>query len=316
MRRYAGQKALYEAMSRSRSKGKKRPSMLSRLRPQLEKLGPHLEKLRQIRLKAPKKSLGDTASAAEKPAPMVLKPPKPVEMPADEPRSPAQTWLRPKAIQYNDGRIEVSLPYQIGIIIGMGLVLIVLMGFWFGRRVGRIDERSRYNKQPDVTQADVGAAAMQDQTPQTAASEPTTAPQTTAEPQPNRQRAARAGRDAGGPVATGSNVIVLARHAVRSQLEPVQLYFREHGVETRILSYERLRRHFADNGLDASRLPQGDGYMLVTYNLYNNPDKEGTDGYVAKQRIIELGRGYEAPPNFESFATNRFSDAYGLKIAK
>ena len=47
MRRYSGQKALYEAMSRSSSKAK-RKSVLARLRPQLQKLRPQLEKLCQI----------------------------------------------------------------------------------------------------------------------------------------------------------------------------------------------------------------------------------------------------------------------------
>lgn len=304
MRRYSGQKALYEAMSRSRSKSK-RPSVLAGLRPQLEKLRPQLEKLRQIRAARPKRSDAVAETLIEKPAPVVLKPPRPVELTADEPQGPARTWLRPKAVQYNDGRIEVSLPYQIGIVIGMGLILVLLMFFWFGRRVGRIDERSRYDKQAVASQAEVGSAPVRS----VASGPETSVPPAPVEAAPNKPAIST-------PVRTGDNVIVLARHSAKAQLQPVQVYFRDHGVETRILSYEKLRSVFEQYGLNVGRLPQGDGYMLVTYNLYNNPEREGTDGYAVKQKIVELGRSYKAAQGYESFAPNYFSDAYGMKIAK
>jgi len=288
MRRHSGQKALYEAMSRSHSKTK-RPSMLARLRPQLEKLRPQLAKLRRLGARRPKKSVSGGEPMVEKPAPMVLKPPRPAE-----PQGPTQTWLRPKAVQINDGRIEVSLPYQIGIIIGLGVILVVMMGFWFGRLMGRIDERSRYDKQAVTSQADLGGVPVRSAAPDANAS---TAGAPT-EPPPDEPAVS------GTAVRTGDNVIVLARHRDREQLVPVQAYFREHGVETRTLAYSRLRSVFEQYGLDVSRLPKGDGFMLVTNGLYEN------------QRIKELGRGYQAPSGYESFASNHFSDAYGMKIAK
>jgi len=61
-------------------------------------------------------------------------------------------------------------------------------------------------------------------------------------------------------------------------------------------------------------LPQGEGFMLVTYNLYDNPGSKGTDGYAAMQEIVKLGRDYKAPRGYESFARSYFSDAYGMKI--
>ena len=307
VRRYAGQKALYEAMSRSHSKSK-RPSMLARLRPQLEKLRPQLEKLRQIAARRPKKSVARVEPAGEKPVPMVLKPPRPAEVPRTEPQGPAQRWLRPKAVQFNDGRIEVSLSYQIGIIIVLGVMLFLMMGFWFGRRVGRIDERSRYNKQVVASRAEVGGAPVRSATPEPEPEFSTAGPPAET---PSNEASVRAA-----PVRTGDNVIVLARHTDKSQLEPVQAYFREHGVETRILSYDRLRAVFEQYGLDISRLPKGDGFMLVTNDLYENPGRKGTNGYAMIEKIKELGRGYQAPPDHERFAVNFFSDAYGLKIAK
>jgi hypothetical protein len=325
MRRYSGQKALYEAMSR-RSSTPKRPSMLARLRPQLAKLRPQLEKLRQLGASRSKRSAPDAELAIEKPAPMVLKPPRPAEMPPAESQGPTQTWLRPKAVQFNDGRIEVSLPYQFGIIIVLGVILVLMMGFWFGRRVGRIEEQSRYDRTAVAQRADLGDTPVRLAVPDADALAPDATPETApavSEPIPARPETATAAPKTAtvapgttGPVRTGNNTIVLARHSDEAQLEPVQKYFHDHGVETRIVTYERLRSVFKSSGLDVGRLPKGDGFMLITFDFYNNPANEGTDGYAARQRIVEIGRGYKAPQGFESFARNHFSDAYGMKIAK
>ncbi|UCD50725.1 MAG: hypothetical protein JSW27_24785 [Phycisphaerales bacterium] len=314
MRRYSGQKALYEAMTRSGSKTR-RKSVLARLRPQLERLRPQLEKLAQIAKKPAKGPVTGGEPTPSKPGPTVLKPPKAIEVPRAESPAPAQTWLRPKAVQINDGRLEVSLPYQIGIIIGLGVVLTVLMLFHVGRLIGRMDEKSRYGKAVSKQQADLrgtparSTALPTDEGGQAAGASSTPDTDTSTE-------AAAAPGGAAKPVPTGDNVIVLARHSDESQLVPVQEYFRDHGIETRIVSYRRLRSVFQRYGLDVSRLPQGDGFMLVTFNLYGNPDSEGTDGYAVKQKIIELGRGYKAPLGHESFATHYFSDAYGMKVTK
>jgi hypothetical protein len=56
----------------------------------------------------------------------------------------------------------------------------------------------------------------------------------------------------------------------------------------------------------------------VTKNGYDNPDKPGTDGYLAKQKIIELGAGYKPPTGYETFrradGTGPFNDAFGMKF--
>ena len=219
MRRHSGQKALYEAMSRSHSKPK-RLGMLARLRPQLEKLRPHLEKLRKVGGARVERSGVGPEPAAGKPAPVVLKPPRPVDVSEANTQGPVQTWLRPKAVQFNDGRIEVSLPYQIGIIIGLGFVLLVMIGFWFGHRLGRIDERSRYAKASQSPRASVDDVPTPSGTSDAGAPAP--------EPSALAQRpAADAGSVARAP---GDNVIVLGRHAVKTQLEPVRDYFRDHGT--------------------------------------------------------------------------------------
>ncbi|MHC4520261.1 MAG: hypothetical protein ACYTAS_16850, partial [Planctomycetota bacterium] len=254
MRRHSGQKALYEAMSRPRSKPR-RPGLLQRLRPQLEKL-------RKAGAATVKRSLSRPEPAAEKPGPMVLKPPKPREASEPAAQSPVQTWLRPKAVQFNAGRIELTLPYQIGIIIGLGLTLLVLIAFWFGHRLGQIDQRARYGRASQS--AGAGASSLPTNAVESEEDVKDSGPSTTADP----------GTTAPGATATGNNLIVLARHRLETQLAPVQVYFRDHGIETRIVSYEQVRTVLAQYGLDTSHLPQGDGFVLVTNNLYDNPERE------------------------------------------
>ncbi|NLZ05262.1 MAG: hypothetical protein GXY19_08830 [Phycisphaerae bacterium] len=299
MRRYSGQKALYEAISRSRSKPG--PNVASKGPGLLERLKPHLEKLR--RPKAAKPALPAEAGepAAERPAPPVLKPPKPVGL--AEPHAapgPSQTWLKPKAIQFNAGRIEVSLPYQIGIAIGLFVILILLAVF----RLGQIDQKARYRQVGRTTQAGVDSPTAGSPGANPAPESVTTGAQNDAADSP------------AGAVAAGDNWIVIARSELWKDLEPVKRHFDEHGVKTGITTFEKLRGHFARFGLDGSKLPQGDGYLLVTMQTYDNPDRPGTDGYEAKQKIIEIGALYKgkAPAGCESFGPRYFSDAYGMKI--
>ena len=224
MRRHSGQKALYEAMSRSRSKPK-RLSVLARLRPQLLKLRPQLEKLRKgggARVEQPE---GSPEPAGGKPAPVVLKPPRPVDVSPTSTQGPVQTWLRPKAVQFNDGRIEVSLPYQIGIIIGLGVVLVVLMGFWFGRLMGRIDERSRYGGVSAAPRAAVGGTPGRPSAPKVDAEAQGAE---TAAPTPERSRAEGSAAAAAG--SQNDHVIVLAHYETEDQLEPIQTFFENRGI--------------------------------------------------------------------------------------
>ena len=51
---------------------------------------------------------------AEKLPEPIVKPVRPVERPEPQPR-PVQPRLRPKAVQVHDGRVEISLPYTIGV---------------------------------------------------------------------------------------------------------------------------------------------------------------------------------------------------------
>ncbi len=298
MRRYSGQKALYEVMNQSRSKPApkatvRRPGLLERLKPQLQKLR---------RPKGPE-AVGRSEpqeAAAERPIP-ILKPPKPVSF--SEPAAsagPGQTWLKPKAVQFNAGRIEVSLPYQIGIAVGLFVVLLLLAVF----RLGQIDQKARYNDVGRAPRAGVENAAVA-----------ATGADSTA-PEGSTGAGDGASETTSGATATGDNWIVIARSELKKDLVPVMNHFREHGIGTGIVAFDRLRRHFEEFGLNASVLPQGDGYLLVTEQMYDNPDKVGTDGYAAKQKIVEVGALYKgkAPQGYETFAPHYFSDAYGMKM--
>ena len=81
----------------------------------------------------------------------------------------------------------------------------------------------------------------------------------------------------------------------RTQLEPVKSYFAENGIKTEIRKI-------------------GDVYYLITIEKYENPQRLGTDGYLARQKIVEIGAEYKAPPGYGSFGPKPFYDAYGMRF--
>ncbi|MGA2679088.1 MAG: hypothetical protein ABSF37_07285 [Sedimentisphaerales bacterium] len=187
-------------------------------------------------------------------------------------------WVRkPGFVQFNSGRIEFSIPYQVGIAIALGMLLAAVLLFRLGQRVG-----NRYL--PANT-----PAAAKPVTPKPVTQD------TPVVKQPTAQDTSAVAVVANQPTSTGKNRIVLKMYQVRSHLEPAKEYFDKMGVATEIIE--------KDNW-----------YYLVTKNKYDNPGKAGTDGYLAKQKIIELGAGYKAPVGFETFGPNPFSDAYGKRF--
>ena len=90
----------------------------------------------------------------------------------------------------------------------------------------------------------------------------------------------------------GNHQIVIQTYKKRADLEMVQYHFTEGGIETEIRK-------------------RGDTFYLVTTEKYDNPDREGTDGYAAKQKIIEWGVKYKAPQGYEPFGAKSFETAYG-----
>jgi hypothetical protein len=197
----------------------------------------------------------------------------------------AASWLnRPRIVQFNAGRIEISMPYQLAIALLLALVLLVLVVF----RLGQISYRSSQKATSPVAKMP--------------ASVPKAAPKVTAVVAPQRTAPAEE-KTPVPPVIQkvepvkpkGDNRIVIQSYQLRADLEPVKQYFAGFGIETEIIKIS-------------------DWYYLVTKDKYENPAKPGTDGYLAKQKIIELGAKYKAPPGSESFGSQPFRDAYGKKF--
>ena len=244
-----------------------------------------------------KKALYEVMSKANWPKPRSDKALEPLhpEAPGEEKQAQARisiqlpkraaVWLnKPRAVQLNAGRIEISIPYQLAIAVLLGFVLLVLIAY----RLGQISYRSG--------QKTAGPAAK------TPATVQKTAPKVTVAAAPQKVAPAEE-RTPAPPVVQkvepvkpkGDNRIVIQSYQLKADLEPVKQYFAGFGIETEIVK------------IDA-------WYYLVTKDKYENPGKPGTDGYLAKQKIIELGAKYKAPPGSETFGTQPFRDAYGKKF--
>ena len=186
---------------------------------------------------------------------------------------------RPKMAQFNAGRIEISMPYQLAIALLLGLVLLILVAF----RLGQINQKA------------ADSAIKMQEPPQEAVGRPiATAPQM---PAPVEKPASVAASAEKVEPATpkGNNRIVIQTWQSRAQLEPVKDFFARVGIETEIRKIDNW-------------------WYLITKDKYENPERQGTDGYSAKQKIIELGAKYKAPPGRETFGPKPFDDAYGMKF--
>ncbi|UCE99159.1 MAG: hypothetical protein JSV82_08265 [Planctomycetota bacterium] len=188
---------------------------------------------------------------------------------------------RPKIMQFNVNRIELSIPYQLAVALLLGFILLVLVVFRFGQSLGAQKQAASVAEMPENTQIVAPEA--------TAGAPPAAAPAETA------AATVAPAADAIPADVKGNNRIVIQTYQVRAHLEPVSQYFARFGIETEV------RR--IDNW-----------YYLVTKDKYENPEKPGTDGYLAKQKIIHLGAEYKAPSGYETFGSSPFHDAYGMKF--
>jgi hypothetical protein len=206
------------------------------------------------------------------------KPPPPPKPPQPEPEKQVMTgWpKKPKILQFNNGKVDLSLPYPLAIAVLMAVILLFLVCF----RLGQITYSRSQN------------AASQTDSAQQAAVGRLTQPFDSKEFTPGIMESPIPPQPT---VSTGNNRIVIQQYHLRTHLEPVKAYFAQYGIETEILTINNT-------------------YFLVTEDKYENPSRKGTDGYKAKQRIIELGASYVAPEGYESFGKQPFNDAYGRKF--
>lgn len=194
---------------------------------------------------------------------------------------PSEWPKRPKMVQLLDGRLETSIPYTVVIAIVLGCILLFLVFF----RLGQLYEQNSQptvsavenlteNKKPDRLTIAEGGGVIYEMSRQ-------------------QPESAEEKMQADSQELTGSNHIVIMQYHSRKDLEPAKKYFDENGIETEIEQ-------------------RGSLYFLVTKkDTYNNPSKEGTDGFIAKEEIKKIGAGYEAPPGYERFV---FKDPYGEKV--
>ena len=188
----------------------------------------------------------------------------------------SQWRKKPKIVQFNAGRIELSMPYQLAIALLLGIVLLILVAFRAGEYSTRAGQQLA-PQGPATTRSDEGT------TPSPTKKKPDTTgtpkqPGAPAEPQ-------------------GDHRIVIKQFYRNRDLEHVQRFFLAHGIDTVIEK-------------------RGSQYFLLTKDTYENPKRAGTDGAAALKRIKQIGAAYRAPQDYESFAPKLFSDAYGEKIRK
>jgi hypothetical protein len=257
MARYRGKKALYEVMSKARVK----PGAAKAVEPLHPNKSEQEEK--QQKDKEPVVEKLQAASSAVSRA----------EMP---------WWKKPRILQLNAGRIEFSLPYQIAVVIILGLIALILIVFRLGQ----------------LSMADPAAAGQNDRPANSALTNLTSQENINKAPATNTESSRQPARQA--PEAaqsTGNNVIVLTEYGARADLEPVKKFYAQYGVELEIV---------LENGR----------YFLQTKDTFDNPNTDGTNGYKMKQKIIQIGAAYKgkAPEGYEQFAPRYFSDAYGKKV--
>ena len=276
--RNRGKKALYEVMAEAKLKS-------SEIKP-LEQT-PEPEKP----VEDSQPIVQDKAEPAVTEMPFSMPAPEPESEPSFQPEAisletapyvpeNAAIWLKKrKMVQLNADKIDISIPYQLAIAVVLGLVLVLLVVFWLGQNSV---ERQISSPAEKVMKPTVPAkAAPKVETP-------VKQPVVEAVKKPESPKPAAIGP-------TSDNRIVLAQYHSSRDLEPVQKYF-------------------ADNGIDLVIEKRESGFFLVTKNLYDNPAKVGTDGAAVKKKITDIGAGYKAPQGYESFAPKLFSDAYGEKV--
>lgn len=216
-----------------------------------------------------------------------LEQPRPEKADKDEPTTEpsvavperAVQWPRkPRIVQFNAGRIEISIPYQLAIAFLLFIILLVLVVFRLGQLKERVgDSAAKIQKNnPELTgQKEV---AGQDQNTDT------------------NKKIPPSGEKTELVESKGNNRIVIQTYRLKAHLEPVQQHFARFNIETEII-------------------PIDNQWGLVTKAKYEeNPEREGTDGYLAKQEIIELGAKYKAPQGYETFGAKSFETAYGMKF--
>lgn len=235
----------------------------------------------------------------QKPEPEIFVKPVPAveEIKVPEVQETVNWRTKPRYLQYNLGRIEFSVPYQLAITAGLGLLLLLLLAFRFG-------QFSAGNSPQKPVPQSAGNSGVGNNSrsgtglPGLASPATLTAATTATE---NAERAENITPVNRGNVTAlgdpdGTNVIVIAEYNAVRDLVPVQQFFNDNGIPTQLYQV-------------------GDKVQLWTVDKFkDNPANPGTKGNEVIKYIEKIGKNYKAPDNYETFASHKFNDAYGRKV--
>lgn len=207
-------------------------------------------------------------------------------------------WPRKPPLFYTlKGRVEFSLPYTGLAAVILGVVLIILLAYRIGQK--NASAGAPENAAASVSESvrnESGTSAGSSNQSRAAISEPRSVTTRSSSGSTSSSRTEETEKQTRQVSSSGDNRIVIQTCPTRRPLEPVVDYFAENGISTEIIKR---------NGM----------YYLLTEETFENPEREGTNGYRMKQRIIELGADYESPPGYASFGSRPFHDAYGMKFS-
>ncbi len=209
-------------------------------------------------------------------------------LPEKSPEKPVKWPKKPRFLQLNAGRVEMSIPYQLVVVFVLVALVVVLAAFRFGKvsskqevaavkvaaPVKKVVEKPVYK--PVIIKSEVESSDL---------------PAGLVAKEPQQQTSLTSAN------VDGSNIVIQALRS-RNDLEPVRDYYAGHGIATEIKTVKSW-------------------YYLVTVDKYENLKETGSQGNDMLKKIIELGAGYNAPQGFESFRVKGktpFQDAYGMKF--
>jgi len=289
MARYRrGRMALYEVMSKAKGK----PGYLRTLKSmRVEKApeeGPSIES-------AEEKDTSAVAEAAVEPSPAVVSDgavAAELEKPAEKSSLYVKWRRKPRVVQYNHGRVEFSVPYQLGIAVVLGLTVLVLLAFRAGQRWTSVERAGVESARPTGSGSSLQPLVV-DRNKSIRRDSPPVEPKP---PKTGDAATAPTTGDTGTAATTPGNAIVLVQYRLDRDLVPVRAHFASYGIATEIVK-------------------SGSQYFLITQERYNS-FAPGGDGQLAKQKIAEVGAEYKgkAPEGYETFAPHYFSDAYPKKV--
>jgi hypothetical protein len=183
---------------------------------------------------------------------------------------------KPRMLQLNAGRIEISIPFQLAIAVGLVMLALMLIVFRLGQSsvaLGKADELAVPEKKNIEFE-------------QVYFNQPVTT---------GIIENLESGNIAAG-VSKGTNHIVIKEFIRTKDLAEVAKFFALAGIGTEIIKIDNT-------------------YFLRTKEKYENPSRVGSNGYAALLEIKRIGAKYKAPPDFETFGSKPFQDAYGRKFS-